>query len=88
MSPITRTTVADKLLGYMRHQLTLSQLVAWSEDAILNAELAEGDEALLMEILGKLGVADVRAFGLTWEECEQIMRRLGYTLHIEASRAA
>ncbi|SHI59744.1 hypothetical protein SAMN02745146_1137 [Hymenobacter daecheongensis DSM 21074] len=85
---ITRTTVADKLLAYLRHQLTLSELVAWSEAAIMDGDLTEGDEPLLMEVLTKLGVADVRAFGLTWEDCEQMMRQFGYTLRIEASHAA
>jgi hypothetical protein len=33
-----------------------------------------------------LGVADVRAFGLTWEECQQLLGDLGFAaqVHIEA----
>jgi hypothetical protein len=88
MTTITRTTVADKLLAYLRHQLSLAELVSWSEAAILDGDLAEGDEPLLMEVLTRLGVADVRAFGLTWEDCEQMMGQLGYTLRVEASHAA
>jgi hypothetical protein len=30
-----------------------------------------------------LGVADVRAFGLTWEDCEQLLRQLGYTARVD-----
>jgi hypothetical protein len=30
-----------------------------------------------------LGVADVRAFGLAWEDCEQLLRQLGYSPRVE-----
>ena len=30
-----------------------------------------------------LGVADVKAFGLTWEDCEWFLSQLGYTVRIE-----
>jgi hypothetical protein len=28
-------------------------------------------------------VADVRAFGLTWEDCEQLLRQLAYTALVD-----
>jgi len=33
---------------------------------------------VLREVVARLGVADVRAFGLTWEECEELIGQLGY----------
>ena len=37
--------------------------------------------------VARLGVADVRTFGLTWEDCEQLLKQLSYSahIHIEAS---
>ena len=36
----------------------------------------------IREVVARLGVADVRAFGLTWEDCEQLLKQLGYSAHI------
>jgi hypothetical protein len=30
-----------------------------------------------------LGVADVRAFGLMWEDCQQLLRELGYDAQVQ-----
>jgi hypothetical protein len=43
---------------------------------------------VLMEVLGRLGVADVRSFGLTWEDCQSLMKQLGYSLQVEMAEAA
>jgi hypothetical protein len=31
----------------------------------------------------KLGLADVRAFGLTWDDCRQLLADLGYSARVE-----
>ncbi len=41
----------------------------------------------LAEIVARLGRADVRAFGLTWEECGQLLHQLGYKPHVELTAA-
>jgi hypothetical protein len=44
------------------------------------------DERYFDEIrtaIARLGVADVRAFGLTWEDCTQLLNSLGYSAHVE-----
>ncbi len=40
---ITKQTVADKIAAYLHHEITLGQLVEWSECALMDGELAEGD---------------------------------------------
>jgi precorrin-4 methylase len=37
----------------------------------------------IRDVVARLGVADVRAFGLTWENCEQFLQSLGYSARIE-----
>jgi len=80
---VTKDTVAQKLLAYLRHGMTLADLVDWAESAMMDAEFAQEDLAVVRDIVGRLGVADVRAFGLLWEDCEAMLRRLGYAVRLE-----
>lgn len=80
---ITKQTVAEKLAAYMRHELALAQLVDWAERALQDGELAGPDTEAIRDVLARLGVADVRAFGLTWEDCEALLARLGYRARVE-----
>ncbi len=77
---ITRQTVAEQLGEYLRRRVSLEQLVAWAE-----AQVMEGDfeSAAVRDAVARLGVADVRAFGLTWEDCERLLRDLGFTAHVD-----
>ncbi len=87
MEVITRQTVVDKLAGYLQHELSLSTLVAWAETALMEGEFEPKHFGEIRDVVARLGVADVRAFGLTWEDCEQLLKRLGYSaqVHIEAT---
>ncbi len=80
---ITKATVANKLAAYLRHEISLTQLVDWSENALMEGEFAENEASVLSEVIARLGVADVRAFGLLWDDCVQILRKLGYSPRIE-----
>jgi len=80
---ITKQTVADQIAAYLHHQLSLAQLVDWAENALLDGEFAEQEMSAVRFVVSRLGVADVRAFGLTWEDCEQLLERLGYRARVE-----
>jgi cobyrinic acid a,c-diamide synthase len=80
---ITKKTVADKIAAYLHHEITLAQLVDWAENALMDGELAEGDAHTLSTVLARLGVADVRAFGLAWEDCEELLNKLGFSPRVE-----
>ena len=82
MSTITRQAVAEKLAAYLRHDLSRGDLVAWAESAIMEGEFEREHFADVRDVIARLGVADVRAFGLTWEDCEQLLGRLGYTARV------
>ena len=84
---ITKQTVADKLTAYLHHQITLAQLVDWSEQALMDGELAEQDAKTLSSVIARLGVADVRTFGLTWEVCEELFHKLGFSPRVEVVAA-
>jgi cobyrinic acid a,c-diamide synthase len=80
---ITKQTVADKIAAYLHHEITLAQLVDWSERALAEGELAEDDAKTISSVVARLGVADVRAFGLPWEDCEELLRELGFAPRVE-----
>ena len=87
-TPLTLEAVAEKLRAYLHHDLPLADLVAWCERAAFEMPLESGTEDVLMPILMRLGVADVEAFSLSWEEWEGLMRQLGYVLEVRVRRAA
>lgn len=80
---ITRELVAQKLFAHLQHELSLSDLVNWAEDAIMDADFEPDDQATVQAIVGRLGVADVRAFGLSWQESEEMLQQLGFTVRLE-----
>jgi hypothetical protein len=84
---ITKQTVADKIAAYLHHDLTLGQLVDWAERALLDGEFAERDAKILSSVVARLGVADARAFGLAWEDCEELLRKLGFSSRVEVVAA-
>jgi cobyrinic acid a,c-diamide synthase len=80
---ITKQTVAEKIAAYLRHEISLAQLVDWAELALMEGELSERDPVTVRDALARLGVADVRAFGLTWEDSEQLLRQLGFATRVD-----
>ncbi|MGA0560296.1 hypothetical protein ACO2Q8_26770 [Larkinella sp. VNQ87] len=85
---VTKELVANQLLAYLQHRLSLATLIKWAEDMILEASFPESDTDMLMDVLAHIGLANVRQFGLTWEDCETLMLQLGYQLQVEARQAA
>jgi HD-like signal output (HDOD) protein len=67
---ITHQMVADKLAAYLQYDLSLADLVAWAESAMMERDFEPQHFTAIRDVVARLGVADVRAFGLTWEDCE------------------
>jgi len=80
---ITKQTVANQIADYLHHEITLAQLVDWAENSLLDGVFAPRDTMLLSAVIARLGLADVRAFGLTWDDCEQFLAQLGYAAQVE-----
>ena len=70
------------LASFLRYDISLADLVSWAEDAMMDGEFDEKEAATISDVVSRLGVADVRAFGLTWEDCEQLLRQLGYAARV------
>ena len=81
--PITRHMVAEGIAAYLRGQQTLAEAVAWAEEALREGEFEERDFTVIRDVVGRLGLADVAAFGLTWEDAVGMLARLGYRAKVE-----
>jgi cobyrinic acid a,c-diamide synthase len=79
---ITKKIVADKIAAYLHHDITLAQLVDWAERAMMEDEFEENGLPAIRSAISRLGVADVRAFGLTWEDCEELLSQLGFSARV------
>ena len=82
---MTRQIVADKITDYLHGKLSQAELVDWAERAMMDADFDETNMAVLSDIIGRLGLADVAEFGLRWQDCEEFLRRLGYRAKVIVS---
>ena len=85
---VTKKIIADKILAYLQHQLSLSELVAWAENTLTLSQYYDDNKHTTRNTLAQLGLADVKNFGLDWEQCELLMHNLGYTLQVKALETA
>ncbi len=81
---LTRKMVQSKILSYLNRQITLVELVDWAERMMMDGEYDERDTDLLTHIVARLGLADVREFGLSWDDCYEFLVRLGYRVQVMA----
>ena len=80
---VTKQTVAERIAAHLQHRVTLPQLVDWAENAMMDGEFDEKDAVTISAVVARLGVADVRAFGLTWADCEELLAKLGFSARVE-----
>ncbi|MBF7081569.1 hypothetical protein IT084_01045 [Desulfallas sp. Bu1-1] len=80
---ITRKHIAQKIIDYLYHRITLAELIDWAEKSMMEADFDEKDYENLKDITGRLGLADVKAFGITWEDCRSYLNRLGYQIDLK-----
>lgn len=85
---IARDTVAEQLAAYLEGKKTLAEVVSWAHDAFNEGEFDPADLEVIRDVVARLGLADVTAFGLTWEDAVEMLGRLGYraSVHIQPAR--
>lgn len=81
---ITHQQVADRLGAYLRQETSLEKLVDWAERQVMEGEF---ESITVRDAVARLGLADVRAFGLTWEDCQRLLQQLGYSAHVQIGTA-
>jgi hypothetical protein len=85
---VTKQQLAVNLLNYLQHKTSLNDLVDWAENAFMEGDIQGEDPDVVRDVLARLGLADVKSFGLFWEDCNEMMSRLGYVLRIDAGLVA
>lgn len=79
---VTKRDIAKKISSYLNRSITLEQMVDWAENMICEADYEEKDFGLIKEVLSRLGLADVKEFGLSWDDCYNYLSRLGYQVKV------
>jgi hypothetical protein len=85
---ITKKTIADRLLAYLKHQISLTELTDWAEKSLIDSSYEDDDSHTIRNVLAQLGLADVKSFGLEWKDCEEMMEKLGFKLEVNALEIA
>jgi hypothetical protein len=80
---VTKQMVAEKIAAHLQHRISVPELVDWAENALMDAEFDEMDSGVVSAVVARLGVSDVRAFGLTWTDCEDLLAKLGFSARVE-----
>ncbi len=71
------------LIKYINREIDLTHLIDWAEEMIKEANIESTNFELIRDILSRIGLADVREFGLTWDDCYDYLHKLGYDVKVE-----
>jgi hypothetical protein len=85
---LTRDAVAQKIIAYLHHRIKLTDMVDWAKQAMMPEDFEEEHFAVIRDVVSRLSIADVLAFGLTWEDLEDFLARLGYEVRVEVLEIA
>ena len=75
-------------MAYLNRTISLAELVDWAEDTLCQDELDPQNAELLRDIVARLGLADVREFGLSWDDCYEFLVQLGYQAQVKTTPIA
>lgn len=84
---ITKKILANMLIQYINRRIDLSDLVNWAEEMIEESDFEDENFELLRDITAQIGLADVREFGLSWDDCYNYLYKLGYDVKVTVSAA-
>jgi hypothetical protein len=84
---LTRKLLADMIIKYINREIDLPALVDWAEEMIREADFESDSFEIIRDILAHIGLADVREFGLTWDDCYDYLQKLGYNIKVELLKA-
>jgi hypothetical protein len=84
---LSREDIASVIEAYLHKKISVREMVDWAENAVMSADLKPAESQLLVRALGRLGLADVRSFGLAWEDCQAILNDLGFCANVDVTSA-
>ena len=51
---VTKQTVADRIAAYLRHDISLAELVSWAEDAVMDGDFAQDETSTIAAVVARL----------------------------------
>lgn len=78
---ITGETVAKKIAAWLQREMTLETLVDWAETALMNEDFVDDETSQLAKVVARLATADVQNFGLSHEDCDELLNAIVPTAH-------
>jgi len=85
---INKHIVAQKIFDYLNHKISLREIVDWCENIMMDTDIEEQDTEAVTEVVARIGIADTHNFGLLWEDCDDMLAKLGYKLHLDLLKVA
>lgn len=85
---ITKDDVSQKIFAYLNHSISNEELVNWAENAMMEEDVDEKNADVISATIARLGVADVKNFGLLWEDCEKLLKQLGYHISFNLEKVS
>lgn len=82
---VTKDILTERLTEYLNGKISLNDLVDWAEKMLCEEDFDKKSFELIRDILARLGLADVKEFGLSWEDCCEYLHRLGHTATVSIS---
>jgi hypothetical protein len=82
---VTEEVLTNIIAQYLNRGMAREELVDWAENMICHAEFGGKDAELLKRITGHLGLADVKEFGLSWDDCYNYLHELGHNITVTIS---
>lgn len=77
---ITQELLADQILAYLNGHISLDDLVAWAESAVVTfteADQRPANADAIWDTLLYLGAGDSPDFPLTWESIKEMLEKIG-----------
>ncbi|MCB9766639.1 MAG: hypothetical protein H6752_00455 [Candidatus Omnitrophica bacterium] len=80
---IEKSDVATKITEFLHDEMTFGELVDWCEKQMLHGEFGEADATVTRRLVARIGLSDANAFVLTWQDCEEMLSELGYSVEMK-----
>lgn len=79
---LMRAAILRQMNLYLRREITLAALVAWAKGTLEEDDLPAEDESFLRDLVARAGEPGSERFGLTMEDCVDLLGRLGQELRV------
>ena len=83
---VTPGDVATHLVAYIEGSEPLGDIVSWAETAMAEGPFEEPLTEAIRDVVAKLGLGDVAAFGIAWEDARNMLSALGYKATVEVEK--